>query len=372
MVEAQLKTAWREARDWLFEEALPFWAEAGLDPAGGFHDQIDDDRRPVDVPKRLRVQGRQIFVFAEAGRLGWRGPWREAVRHGVAFLEAHPPVDGLYPTVFGRPDRGDLLYDQTFALLGLAHARRALDAPELDLHAQGYFEALRRRLGRADGGFNEMGAGETPLQANPNMHLYEALLAWRRVSDAPIWREAAAALRTVGRTVFTDPASGRIGEFFGDDGRPAPGAAGRIADPGHQFEWASLFMIDGAQDDAAAERLIRLATETGLDRRREVAVAAQDLDGTQIDRSARLWAQTERLRACLLFRGRSTEPDVWTAEAVQAAGAVRRYLDTPSSGLWRDSMDEQGVLDTAPVKASSLYHLMGGYMALWDAAEGRI
>jgi hypothetical protein len=35
-------------------------------------------------------------------------------------------------------------------------------------------------------------------------------------------------------------------------------------------------------------------------------------------------------------------------------------------------MDEQGELDTAPVKASSLYHLMGGYVALWDAAEGRI
>jgi len=372
MAGAQLLTVWREARDWLFEEALPFWADVGVDPTGGFHDQIDDARRPVATPKRLRVQGRQIFVFAEAGRLGWSGPWRDLVRHGLAFLDAHPPVDGLYPTVFGRPDRGDLLYDQTFALLGLAHARRALDAPELDLHAQGFLEGLRRRLGRPDGGFNELGDDEAPLQSNPNMHLYEALLAWRQVSDAPIWRESAAALRRLSHEVFADPTTGRIGEFFSDDGRPAPGELGRIADPGHQFEWASLFMIDGRQDDAAAERLIRLATDTGVDRDREVAVAAQDLDGHPIDRSARLWAQTERLRACLMFRGRSTDPGHWTDEAVAAAGAIRRYLNTPSSGLWRDCMDEHGRLDSDPVKASSLYHIMVGYMALRDAAEGRL
>lgn len=374
MGPTQLQAVWRTARDWLFEAALPLWCEAGLDPAGGFHDQIGDDRRPVNAPKRLRVQGRQMFVFAEAGRMGWTGPWREAVEHGLTFLKSNAPEEGdLYPSTYEAGQaRGLTLYDQAFVLLGLAHASRVLDAPELDARAQSHLSAIRRRLGRSDGGFDEVEAGEAPLQSNPHMHLYEACLAWRPHSAAPVWRETAEIVRRLAHDVFIDPTSGRIGEYFGDDRRPAPGPPGRLAEPGHQFEWASLMMIDGRQDDAVAERLALTASRTGVDRARNVAFFSQDLGGVAIDRSARLWAQTERLRASLILRGRSADPGYWTSEALKAFEGLQPYLATPGRGLWRDRMDEAGGLDGDPAKASSLYHVMGAYAALWDAAEGRL
>jgi len=374
MSTTALQSAWREARDWLFEEALPLWAEVGMDPAGGFHDQIGDDRAAVAAPKRLRVQGRQIFVYAEAARMGWSGPWREVIRHGLAFFDSHAPADGLYASQFENGEaRGCTLYDQAFVLLGLAHARRALDEPRHETRALAFLDGLRARRGRPDGGFDELDAGDMPLQSNPHMHLYEACLAWRALSDAAPWRETAAAIRSLARGVFIDPVSGRLGEYFADDGRLAAGAAGRVAEPGHQYEWASLLMLDSREDDAAAERLVRLACDTGVDRAREVAIFSQDIaTGAPIDPTARLWSQTERLRACLLLRGRTGEPDHWTAEALKAYAALQRYLAVPGRGLWRDRMEVDGSLDGDPAKASSLYHVIGAYAVLQDAAEGRL
>src|SRR5262245_21409505 len=85
---AQLQARARTARAWLFEHALPLWAERGFDPiAGCFHEQIGQDGAPLaQLPRRIRVQARQTAVFARAGRLGWKGPWRECVDRGVQIL----------------------------------------------------------------------------------------------------------------------------------------------------------------------------------------------------------------------------------------------------------------------------------------------
>lgn len=372
MSSTGLQAAWRDARAWLFEEALPLWADAGVDPAGGFHDQIGDDRRPVAAPKRLRVQGRQIFVYAEAARLGWDGPWREMVRHGLDYLARHAPEPGrIYPSFFfdGRT-KGEETYGQAFVLLGLAHGRRALGDAAAEIQALDLLAVMRARLGRPDGGFVEIAAPEAPFQSNPHMHLYEAALAWRSVSADPAWTGLAADMRRLALEVFIDPATGRLLEFFDADGAPVAGPLGREVWPGHLYEWATLLMLDGAGDDDEAERLARLAAETGVDRDREVAIFSQDVaDGAPIDRSARLWAQTERLRACVLLHQRSDDAGFWGQEALKAYGALKAYLAAPGGGLWRDRMDVEGRLDAEPAKATSLYHIMGAYAALQAAVE---
>ena len=59
-------------RDWLFRQALPLWADAGIDAEGRFFEKLDFDGRPVTgVPRRTRVQARQTYVFIQAAALGW-------------------------------------------------------------------------------------------------------------------------------------------------------------------------------------------------------------------------------------------------------------------------------------------------------------
>lgn len=356
-----LKEAAGWARRWLFEEALPLWAERGLDPAGGFHDQLDDGGRPVDAPKRARVQARQVMVFAEAGRLGWGGDWEARVAHGLSFLRARA-AGGLVPTTFDPPGSIDL-YDQAFVLLALAYDRHEDAAGE----AGQLWRRLQARFGGAPG-FREPPPAPFPLQANPHMHLYEAAMAWRALRPAAPWREAAAMIRRMALEIFIDPASGLLGEYFTADGKSAADEAW----PGHQYEWGWLLLHDAeasASAQGVGERLIRLGGELGVDRTREAAVFSHRRDGRVIDGGARLWAQTERLRAVLAMRARHPKEALWNAEALAAFGTIRRYLETPGGGLYRDLMRPDGTLVAEPSKASTLYHLMSAFLGLFETAR---
>ena len=67
---------------------MPLWWCVGADHVlGGYHEAIDFDGRPVALPRRSRVAARQAFCYWEAGRLGWNGPWRQAGRHALNFLQ---------------------------------------------------------------------------------------------------------------------------------------------------------------------------------------------------------------------------------------------------------------------------------------------
>ena len=72
--------------------------EVGADKTGGgFHEAIDLAGKPVLGERRARVQARQIFTYAVAGELGWNGPWREAVRHGLDYyIGRYRRPDGLF------------------------------------------------------------------------------------------------------------------------------------------------------------------------------------------------------------------------------------------------------------------------------------
>src|SRR6201986_1107372 len=72
---------------WMFEAALPWWAEHGLDrQRGGYVEQMTMDGRDAGVAfKRTRVTARQIYVFSHGHILGFsRGA--ELARHGFHFL----------------------------------------------------------------------------------------------------------------------------------------------------------------------------------------------------------------------------------------------------------------------------------------------
>ena len=84
--------------NWLLNDALPIWWAIGADKTGGgFHEAIDHAGKPVLGERRARVQARQIFTYAVAGELGWSGPWREAVRHGLDYyIGRYRRPDGLF------------------------------------------------------------------------------------------------------------------------------------------------------------------------------------------------------------------------------------------------------------------------------------
>ena len=160
---------------------------------------------------------------------------------------------------------------------------------------------------------------------------------------------------------------GALGEFFAADWSPAPGVEGRIREPGHQYEWAFLLdrwvRLTARKPPEAAPRLIAFDDSRGLNPRRGVAVNAVLADGGIHDPVARLWPHAERIRAYLAQR-RSKD------EVAAAIKGLRRFLATPTEGVWFDQLGADNVFILEPARATSLYHIIGAVAELSAASGG--
>ena len=106
----------------------------------------------------------------------------------------------------------------------------------------------------------------------------------------------------------------------------------------------------------AARRLFEIG-RGGFDPMRGVVVNALWDDLSVRDAGARLWPQTERLKAAALA-ARLTGDAKYLAIAASAAEGITRYLATPIPGLWYDRIDVAGKLVDEPAPASTFYHLV--------------
>ncbi len=349
---------------WLRTRAFPLWWEAGADrQRGGFFEGLSIEGQPRPAPRRARVQGRQAFVYATAGVLGWDGPWREAAWHGMDFfLDRFARPDGLFRTLVGLDgavlDDTAMLYDQAFALLGTATLHQADPrGGELAEVARGVRQGLEAMRHPA-GGYRENIAH--PFQANAHMHLLEGAMAWAELVGGD-WEVMVDEIVEMALTVFIDPKGGFLREFFDAEWRLADGDDGRLVEPGHQFEWAWLMdrhaKRRGDPRAGKAARGLYAAGRRGVDPVRGVAVNELWDDFSPRDTTARLWPQTEHLKATLLF-------DEETA-SLAAAQALRRYLETPTPGAWRDKLRADGTFVEEPAPATSFYHILGACLELF-------
>ena len=341
---------------WLRASALPLWATVGVDAGGGFRDALTWDGQPVDPYRRTRVQARQAFVFASAAAEGLAGPWAAVARAGYdAFRAGARRPDGLFASTVdlagAQSDPTPRLYENAFVLL----AQAAMHRLDPQGGAAGEGADLREALAafrHSAGGFREAGAEAEAYQANASMHLFEAALAWAQNGGGPGWDALADELAELALTRFIDPQTGALHEFFDAVWRPLTGEAGRI-EPGHQFEWAWLLARWGAlrSDPRGADAARRLFAvgRTAFDPARGVAVNALWDDLTVRDAGARLWPQTEHLKAALILGE--------TDAALEAANGLATYLDTPARGAWRERMRADGGFIAEPSPATSLYHL---------------
>ena len=349
---------------WLKTSALPLWWALGADHVrGGFREALTPEGAPVEAPRRSRVQTRQTFVYATAGLMGWQGPWRQAAWHGMDyFLARYRRPDGLFRAVVsneGEPiDETAALYDQAFALLAMATLNQA-DPGHTDLAAEAQrLLAALQVMRHPAGGFREEGAH--PFQANAHMHLLEAAMAWAESGGGPEWQALAAEIVELALTRFIDPEGGFLREFFASDWAPAPGEDGRLIEPGHQFEWAWLLERwagrTGEDRCRQAARRLFAAGLRGVDAQRGVAINALNDDFTVRDANARLWPQTEWLKAALILG----------EDALAPAQTLSRYLDTPARGAWRDLMAAAGAFDGYSAPGSSFYHIAISICCLSD------
>jgi mannose/cellobiose epimerase-like protein (N-acyl-D-glucosamine 2-epimerase family)/mannose-1-phosphate guanylyltransferase len=362
--------------DWMRKRALPIWATLGAGRDGLFAESLTLAGRPVSKFRRARVQARQIYVFAQAGLLGWGGPWQTLVDQGVRALDAYYlKADGSFRTMLGEQgtpfDDTTMVYDQAFVILALSAAvSSGSGSAKLESRAAALRDFLTATA-MPNGAMPEKGTH--PFQSNAHMHLLEASLAWEEISSDPGWREFSDLLVALAMQVFIDAEGGFLREFFNEDWRPASGEDGRLVEPGHQFEWAWLLTRYAQQrnDSSAlvsAKRLHEIGMK-GVESRSGVACDSLNDDLGIRSSRARLWPQTEWIKSSLILAEFSLEGErkAYLEHAAQAQRALWLYLT--ADGLWRDKRLDNDKFVDEPAPASSLYHIMTAYKQLTIANQ---
>jgi mannose/cellobiose epimerase-like protein (N-acyl-D-glucosamine 2-epimerase family) len=382
LVEARLAALRGRLLEWLVGAAYPLWSRQGIDArSGGFVERLGQDACPRPDPRRVSVQPRQVSAFAHAPALGWRGDVPRIVRAAMDYLTVHHRrEEGFYRTLISADgailDNRALLYDQSFVLLGLSSAAVVLDARlEFERRALELRDAIERHWRDASGGFCSGEGHPERRESNPHMHLLEACVAWSEIGNDPSWAAWADEIADLALLHFVNAETGALGEAFTPEWDAAPGIAGRIIDPGHQFEWTWLLLRcrrrDWPRRVKQALRLIAIAKDAGV--RGDVAVNALLEDFSIHDPNARLWPQTERLKSALRAASITGEARYlsFAAHAAHAAQSLFLYLDTTVAGLWLDVQLPDGACVNQPAPASTFYHLVGAIAALDTAVRPR-
>ncbi|OHV83462.1 mannose-6-phosphate isomerase Pmi [Ensifer sp. LCM 4579] len=373
----------REFDRWLADAALPLWRQKGYDAVGGgFVETIDMQGEPTRADRRSRVQPRQVYCFAEAGRRGWQGDWRTVAEAGLQYFDrVYRQPSGFYGALAdadGRIiDAGFDIYNQAFALLAFAHLGEVVPERKAEMAER----SNEMRLGleahcrHPIAGFEEDNPPRLPLCSNPHMHLFEACLASEEADgfDRVAWANLADEIAHLAMEHFVDGETGALREFFDHDWAPLPGEKGRIVEPGHQFEWAWLLLRwaerrGRSQAIVTARRLFEIGETHGICKDRGVAVMTLFDDFSVADPVARLWPQAEWLKAAIRSAALSegAERARYLASASRAAAALDRFLQTPVPGLWRDKLKADGTFVDEPAPASSFYHILCAIYELED------
>lgn len=331
--------------------------------------------------KRLRVQARQIYVFAQAALIdpetSRRPLWRAAAAQGFDFLQNYWLGNdrgwAQSVTVQGAPnDTAADTYDQAFVLLAAAWYLRVtksqgaqeiivrtlafLDARLACVAHDGYFEGL------ADTG--ELLAGH-PRRQNPHMHLMEAMLALYQATGDQSYLTRSRHLYELFRIRFFDSETGTLGEYFSADWKILPGKQGQCVEPGHHFEWVWLLHAYAGltQDDTArnhATALFEFAGRHGVHPVSRLVYDELNRGGAIIRGSHRLWPQTEALKAFIATAEHG--PDAGARDAARqriasAVDAIFEHYILPDRGIWNDQLDPKRQPVSSFVPATSLYHL---------------
>jgi mannose/cellobiose epimerase-like protein (N-acyl-D-glucosamine 2-epimerase family) len=359
-------------REWMAEKALPLWASAGWDdPEGQFVEQLDLSGTPLlNVPRRVMVQSRQIFVYATAHRRGWfRGGDILARRAVDVMIDRYLEPDGMPGWAFST-DRGGAvvdgrrdLYAHAFVLLALAMAqqlsgdRRYADLGRRTLHF------LDAKMAHPAGGYVEiLPLSDGPRRQNPHMHLLESLLAWHNIAPGGdfLTRAQAIVLLLERHFVQIGVRDSRmvLTEYFDDDLVPL-GGPDHVFEPGHHFEWVWLL---GEYSRLSGEPLHPIARELwdsgvllGFGER-GLIFDEVTASGDVASASTRLWPYAEYIKAFNLGLPLPAHTP-WCHRDEIIERLLLSFLYPALPGAWFDHLDEAGRLKRDNVPASSLYHL---------------
>jgi len=353
-------------RTLMTERSLPLWAHEGWDSSrGGFVERLGPDGKADQLaPRRVRVQARQIYSFAIAARLGWYPQGRDIAMKGMEYMlaKARSP-DGRPGFVHLIDPDGNVLnplrdaYDHAFVLLAMATLYELSGDASLRGEMDSLVAFLDRELRSPHGGYIEGIPPTLPRRQNPQMHLFEAMIAAFDATHELSYQNRAGDLFGLFAASLYDARRQALGEYFEEDwSRIEP----VVVEPGHQAEWVWLLRgferITGCPTGRHRAQLLSSALRY-RDEATGCLIDEGDAEGNIRKSTRRLWPQTEIAKAWIA-QAEVGEQGAADKACEALARLHRHYLSHPVAGGWYDQFDRdnRSLVDTIP--ASSFYHII--------------
>lgn len=351
-------------KSFLVDKALPLWAGAGWDSArGGFVERLGGDGTPdIDAPRRLRVQSRQIYCFAKAAQFKWLPEAREIAFKGLDYMlstmRSPDGKPGFVRMVGADRSVADPLrdtYDHAFVLLALANLYQLGQDAQVRAEIDQTLIFLDSQLRSEHGGFIEGLPASLPRRQNPQMHLFEAMIALFDATGEPVFQTRAGDFFSLFGMLF-DPQTQVLGEYYEDDWSPINPV---VVEPGHLAEWVWLLKgferitgcPTGRQRTALMQSLPRFRDADGL------LVDEADAAGNIVKSTRRCWPQTELAKAWIA-QTEGGEPGAKDEALAALARLEANYLRHPIPGGWYEQLDASGKPTSDTIAATTFYHVM--------------
>lgn len=360
---------------WLFDSALPYWGTIGGDGSShkpfqwGAHEQLQMDGSP-DFPgyKRLRVQARQLYSFTQGALMGWTQA-NSITEQIYNFMQNAQLGEGHWAKTLTRTgevlDSSSDLYDLAFVIFSLAWYARLSNNQRPIQQARQTIQWIERYMSYPQGGYKNI----VPLiygyrQQNPHMHLLEAALALYETTGAEQDLIIAHKLIHLFKTKFFNHQSGVLEEYFVENWAPVPCPPATEVEPGHQYEWIWLLSeykrLTSINHDVEMQRMYHFNEHYAVDQVTGLVADKVQKDGTLVNKSARLWVQTEAIRATSLIHDEKSYQHL--SKIID--NLLRRYFKNCPRGTWQDQLTHCYDYKNNKIPASSFYHIVSGYVQL--------
>jgi len=348
------------------EHSLPLWSGEGWDPAtGGFVEKLDvEGRADRAAPRRVRVQARQIYCFAKAADLGWYPQGHEIAMKGLEYLlaKAKSP-DGRPGFVHLLDPDGSTMnatrdsYDHAFVLLALSTVYRLSHDAQVREEIESLLNFLDADLRSRHGGFIEGIPATLPRRQNPQMHLFEAMIATFDATGDPVYQSRAGELFGLFIANLYDAQRQVLGEYFEDDWSKIEPVC---VEPGHQAEWVWLLKGFERITNCPTGRHRAELLASALRFRDDVTGCLFDegnVDGSIRKVTRRCWPQTEIAKAWIA-QAEAGEQGAADEARNALVRLYRYYLRHPVLGGWYDQFDRDNRSLVESIPASSFYHVL--------------
>lgn len=363
-------------RSWLVSQALPLWSESGFDVSRGlYRERLDWEGRPIRMDAlRLMVQARQVATYCRAKLDGLYDGTENALRCLAAVERLYYGRDGHPGWVFSIAPNDAVasgmrdLYAHAFILFAYGWAIRLSDEKRYRQIARRTAEEINLIFATGNNGYlDSVPAQDALRRQNPHMHLLEAYLVLFDATGDDFYLVQSRALVRLAVDHLIDRRSGLLLEFFNAQWAPSEPPGCNHVEPGHLFEWAWLLheyerlaLPENAEAIAIREitdRFMNVGTARGCDPDTGLVFNAMTENGVVLDRSTRIWPQTEMLRL-ISRRDSLLKKTTFSAEQIGMT-FLERYAPERLNGGWIDRLDPDDKICVDHMPASSLYHIYG-------------